>query len=358
LARRLALATCATTVALLAGAATALADSASISVTTAAGVPDAAAYLPRTFTFSGTTTGSKRLYVKHRADGGAPCAPSAYADSGTWLDSSFYGQPVSGSFSFQHVLTWRSPGAWMFCFWLANDETTVVAPLTQTITFRPSAGTIGATITPATPRPGEPAQITIAGSTEAPKRVYAKLRSADGSACAASYDTDPGGSILGGWSVDGNYSISEPYSQATPGRYMLCMWLAGSSDDTLPIGGPQQQTFTIVQPPPPAVESVVALNCRTKRPVKLIRARKVKSICMRYRFSRPPEAGQRLSVAYVTPRNVTYKTLSSTWPAVPPRTLTTGALTIGAYKHRRGVWYAVLRVDGQWVKTKSFRIRR
>jgi hypothetical protein len=43
---------------------------------------------------------------------------------------------------------------------------------------------------------------------------------------------------------------------------------------------------------------------------------------------------------------------------VPPRTLTTGALPIRAYKHRRGVWYAVLRVDGQWVKTKSFRIGR
>jgi hypothetical protein len=356
---RLALASLAAAALLLAAAGPAAADTASITVTTSDGVADAAAYLPRIFTFSGTTTGTEHLYIKDRASGGAPCAPTAFSDPGTWIDSSFYGQAVTGSWNVQRVLTWRVPGSWMFCFWMAADDKTVVTPLSQTISFRPSAGSIAATLTPAMPRPGQQAQVTVAGTTEAPKRVYAKLRPADGIPCAASYDTDAGGSLLDGWSVDGGpFSITETYTQRTPGQYYVCLWLAGSSDDTLPIGGPQQQVFSIVQPPKPALASVVAINCKTKRTVKRFRARTVKSVCMRYRFSRPPESGQRISVSFVTPRHVTYRTYTTTWPAVPPATLTTHSLPSGAYKHRRGTWSAVLRVDGAWVKTKTFHVVR
>jgi hypothetical protein len=344
------------TVALLVGAAPAMADSASISVAATNGQPDPVAYISRVFTVSGTATAGTRLYVKHRLAGGTGCAPSAFADSGSWPDASFYGAAVNGSFSFQRLLAWGRPGTWMFCFWLAGDETTVTTPIMQTVTFREPAGTIGAAVYPAVPRPGQPAQITVAGTTESSRRVYAKIRPADGTPCATSYDADAGGGFVGGWSVDGPFSIDANVTQAYPGAYLICLWLAGSSDDVLPIGGVRQQTYAVVRPRQPQVASIAILDCRTAKHVTRVRARTTRSVCLRYRFSTPPAAGLLVSVAYVTPRHAIYKTVSTTWPSGASTAMTSRALPSRAYLHRHGTWFAVLRVDGAWVRTKSVHV--
>jgi hypothetical protein len=344
----------ATSAALLAGAEAALADSASIAVTTADGRPDPAAYLPRVFTISGTAGAGKRLFVKHRAAGGGGCGPSALTDSGEWLDASLYGAPVSGAFTFQRALTFKAPGTWMFCFWLAPDETTITTPIAQAITFRSAAGTIAAAVRPTTARPGQRAYVTVSGQSEAPRRVYAKVRPAGG-ACAPSYDADPGEFMIDGWSVNGAYAINANTTQKTPGRYMICMWLAGSSDDTLPAAGPAQQLFDVA-PPPAAVSSVATLNCKSRKAIGRVQRGKVKSVCVRYRFSRAPIAGAPVQVSYVTPTNRTYKTVTSTWPGGKTRSLTTASLPGRAYKHRRGTWRVVLRVAGSQVKRSAFRV--
>jgi hypothetical protein len=358
---RVAFASLLTTVALLAGAGAALADGVTINVTAANGQSDPAAYLPRVLTVSGTATGSKYLYVKHRATGGGACAPSAFTDSGTWVDPTFYSVPVNGSFSVQRILTWRSPGTWMFCFWLASAETTVTTPITQALTFRPAAGAIGATVSPAVPRPDQRALITIAGTSEAPRRVYAKVRAADGGGCASTYDADPGEGMTDGWSVDGAFSIKAYTTRSTPGAYLICTWLAGSSDDPLPVAGPQAQTFNVVSGPP-VVSSVSTLNCKTRRAIARVRAiarfraSKIKSVCMRYRFSRAPWGGAPISVSYVTPKRRTYKTVRSTWSSPQSQTLTTASLPGRAYKHRRGTWRVILHIGSQRIKTTSFRV--
>lgn len=338
-------------------AGTARADTGSLSITTEGGQPDPVAYIPRVFTVSGTATGTgKHLYVKHRAAGGTGCAPSAFSDTGTWPDASFYGPAVSSAFTFQKILTVRSPGTWLFCFWLAADETATTTPIAQTITFREPAGTIGAAVYPAVPRPGQAAQITVAGSTESARRVYAKIRPADGPPCATSYDADPGGGFIGGWSVDGPFSISANATEAYPGSYLICLWLAGASDDSLPIGGVRQQGYVVERPPQPHVTSIAILNCRTGKHLKRVRARTTKSVCLRYRFSTPPAPGLSVSVAYVTPRHVIYKAVRMTWPGGASTTMTSKALPSRAYLHRRGTWFAVLRVDGAWVRTKSVHV--
>ena len=88
-----------------------------------------------------------------------------------------------------------------------------------------------------------------------------------------------------------------------------------------------------------------------------VRARKVKSVCLRYRFSTPPAPGLSVSVAYVTPRHVIYKTVRTMWPGGAATTLTSQGLPARAYKHRRGTWFAVLRVDGAWIKTTALHVR-
>ena len=335
-----------------------MADSASISVAATGGQPDPWPTCAGCSPSAGTATGAKHLYVKHRAAGGAGCAPTAFSRRGNVARRVFYGAAVNGPFSLERTLAWGKPGTWMFCFWLAADENSVTTPSMQAVTFREPAGTIGAAVYPAVPRPGQRAQITVAGTTESSRRVYAKIRSADGPPCASSYDADPGGEFVGGWSVDGAFSINANATEAEPGTYLICLWLAGDSADSLPIGGVRQQTYAVVRPPTPRVSSIAIINCRTGKHLKLIRAHATTSVCMRYRFSTPPAAGLSVSVAYVTPRHVMYKMVSMTWPGGTSTTMTSKALPVRAYLHRRGTWYAVLRVDGAWVRTKALHVVR
>ena len=53
-----------------------------------------------------------------------------------------------------------------------------------------------------------------------------------------------------------------------------------------------------------------------------------------------------------------YKMVSMTWPGGTSTTMTSKALPVRAYLHRRGTWYAVLRVDGAWVRTKALHVVR
>jgi hypothetical protein len=341
------------TATLLVVATTASADSASMTVITTGGQPDPVAYVPRLFTVSGDTTTSKNLYVKHRAAGGAACAPSAYTDPGSsW--TGFYGLPVDGTFSFQRAVTWDSAGTWMFCFWLASDEREIASPISQAVTFRPPTVTMAPTLSPPVPRPGQRANLTVPGVSEAPRTLFAKVRPTDGSTCAPSYDAAVGQSVFSGENVDGAFTGQAITVQNAPGRYRICFWLAGSAFDPTPVQV-QSLTYDVVQPRP-VVSSVSTLNCQTRQSLHgRILAQKVHAICMRYRFSTPPGAGARVAVSFVTPRRRTYKTVSVAWPS-GAMTTTTRPLPGGAYAHRPGTWHAVLRVDGAWIMSRSFRV--
>ena len=240
---------------LLAGATQARADSATITVTNTAGQSDPVAGVPRVFTLSGVAAVPERIFVKHRAPGGAPCAPSAETDSGSTLPSYFpewgWDSEVNGSFSFQHVFTWDSVGSEVFCIWLAENEKTIVnTPITQTITFRAPTGTITATVSPTTPSPAQQFTVTITGASEASEEVFATLRPAGGAACAPTFQADSGQGLVNGQNVNGSFSIQSTASESNAGTYLVCLWLADSASSTPAIAGPQPETFTVASPVP------------------------------------------------------------------------------------------------------------
>jgi hypothetical protein len=347
----------AVTVGLLAGAGSALADSASLTVTTDAGVSDPVAYIPRNFTVSGSVTGAKKLFVKHRAAGGPPCAGSAYTDPGTFLDTSFYGATVSGPFSITRVLTWRTPGSWMLCYWFANAETAPAPAITQVVSVRQPPGSIGAAVNPVAPVAGEHATITLSGATEATRRVYAKIRPADGTPCAASFDADPGGAMTDGWTVTGAYSIPTYLNNPVLGRWLVCMWLAGESDDQLPVAQ-SSQVFDVVRGRAIVVSSVNVLDCRTRTTLKRVRVKTTRSVCLRYRFSSPPLRGEKLSLSYMTPKRRAYKTVTLKSAGGKSQTLVKAALPTRAYRNRHGMWRAILRVPGHQVSSIRFKVTK
>jgi len=231
---------------LLASAGAALADTAAISVTDTAGASDPAAEVPRTFTISGNVTAPKRYFVKYRPTGGTPCATSADADSGKSFPG-WYGPSANGNFSNAQATTWDVPGSYLFCIWLATSSTQVVTPISQEIAFRSPTGTIAAAINPITPRPGQQATVTVSGQSEAPKRVFARVRR-EGAPCAPTWDADTGTSVVGGTTVNGSFSVQGNTTQSAAGNYVICLWLASSSTDTSPVAGPQPVPFSVVAP--------------------------------------------------------------------------------------------------------------
>jgi hypothetical protein len=237
----------------------ALADSASISFTDAAGTSDPVVGVGRTFTVTGNSAVAKQLYVLVRPAGGAPCAPSASSDAGTtdyygsFSGDTFYGASVNGDFTRRKTGTWGTPGSFMFCIWLATSSSAPATPITQVVTFRSPTGTISATVAPVTPQTGQTVTITITGSSEAPKYVYASIRPAGGAPCATSYSADSGNGLISGRSVNGAFSVTTTTTASTAGNYLICLWLADSSSDAAPVAGPQPATFTVTAPPRPCI---------------------------------------------------------------------------------------------------------
>jgi hypothetical protein len=240
----------------------AAADTAALSFLDAAGKSDPVADVGRTLTLVGNTSVSKRVYIRARANGGAPCAPSASSDSGSPSAGNFDGPTindsiVNGDFKFQKTGSWPDAGTVLFCIWLADSESASTTPISQIITFRNPTGVISGTVNPAQVQIDQTATVTITGSTEAPERVYATVRAAGGAPCATSYDADSGRSLVSGTNVNGAFSVQATTTQNTAGDYVICMWLAESSSSGTPIAGPQPATFSVLAPPPPPPACVV-----------------------------------------------------------------------------------------------------
>jgi hypothetical protein len=257
--------------ALLGFATDASAETASMSWTDTTGRDDPTSGLSRTMTIKGNSPAPRRLYIRVRAPGGAPCANTADSDSGDYLevdsstigpsssdwDRNYYGTEVNGDFSFRDVGSWTGgTGTFMFCFWIADSPTTPVTAISQQITFRNRTGVISAALNPATPVANQDATVTFSGSSEGPATVYAKVRTA-GAPCAATYSADPGDEVVDGVSVDGAYAVPGKI-KVDHGTHVICMWLARSSTDATPLAGPQPLVFTIPAPPPPCVVPTVA----------------------------------------------------------------------------------------------------
>lgn len=237
----------------LVAAPAASADTASISFLDAAGHNDPVAGVGRAFVIRGNTPAPKELFVKYRAAGGAQCAPSYSADSGSdgfydFSGDTFNYSDVNGDFTLRKTGVWGDPGTFTFCIWLAGSDDVPSTPIRQDITFRSPTGTISGTVSPVSPSVGQTATVTISGASESPKEVFAKIRRAGGAPCAVSWDADSGNSLVDWEDVDGSFSIQATTSEDSPGQYMLCMWLADSESDTAPVAGPQVAYFTVPAP--------------------------------------------------------------------------------------------------------------
>lgn len=337
----------------LAAAPAAWADNVTLAVLTTSGASDPVSNVSRIFAISGTSSTPKRVYVKHRRSGGAPCAPTAEQDTGAWLSLTHF--EVNGDFDRREAITWRGWGTWMFCMWIANTTSSITTPVVQTVTFRPPSATVTATISPATPIAGQPVAVRVIGSTEAPQGVYAKLRPA-GAPCAQTYDGDTGESLVYRSDANGMFGIDATTTFSTPGDYVICLWVASGTGDTAPVAGPQPQPVTVIAPTP-AVSSAQAYNCSTGRRVTKFRVRSVPAVCLRYAFSTTPRSGAAIVLSFVRPGGKTHSRVRATWSG-QSQPLAMSSLQSRSYKHRRGKWKAVLRIDGVVRATTTFRVKR
>jgi hypothetical protein len=341
--------------AVLLGAAPASANSVAIGVTSGTGALDPMAFAPRVFTITGTSSTSERLYIKYRAAGGSGCGTVPISEPGRWL-TGFAGDPlVSGAFVFQRVITWDAAGPYLFCSWLAPSDSAIVAPMAQTIAFRAPTGAIDlAAVNPAVPKPGHYFTLTLSGTTEAPARVYAKIRRAGGPPCAARYTDDPGDNLRNGEDVGGPFSTFPETVEAHTGQYLVCMWLAGAANNPAIIAGPTARVIDIVQPRA-VVSRLYAVDCRSHRKLAKVRIGKVKAVCARYSFAVEPRNGAKVTIAFMTPTGRRYSSVGEVWEE-GTRSMVAKWLRALAFRHRAGRWRLILRVDGKVAGRGSFRV--
>ncbi len=226
---------------------TASADSATITFTDANGMSDPVARVGRTVTIRGTTSAPQRVYVKSRAVGGVPCAPSPADDPGNepfgrhYTGDSF-DTMVNGDFTLKQTGSWPSVGPQLFCIWLATSWSQSVTPISQIVTFRAPTGTIAVAVTPGQVALGQAITVTITGTSEASAVVYATLHGSASPSCAASYRDDGGRTLVHSNVAGGAFSLVATTTELYANDTAVCVWLG----DSPPVAGPQAAFFSVV----------------------------------------------------------------------------------------------------------------
>lgn len=222
----------------------ALADSASVDFIDAAGNSDPVVGVGRTMVVTGSTNAPKYVYVKSRPAGGAPCAPTSSSDSGDIELARGY---LNGAFRVTDTDTWRKPaGSYLFCTWLTASGATS-GPFTQIINFRNPTASITAVVSPLAPLAGQRGTLLISGASEAPGRLYAKMRPAGGAPCAPSFTADSGTVLVTYKEVNGGYRVNANVTQRRAGAYLACLWLTRESGSDAPLAL-QSTVFTVRSP--------------------------------------------------------------------------------------------------------------
>ena len=360
--RRLVLATVMATLVL---AGEARADSVTLNAYTTTGQSDMVAGVARIWSVSGVATNPIGLLIKFRpsADSRARRAPRPTPANGSAVTPGTAPRACASRAivrsPFRMVLG-ESPGTYQLCYWFADRaEHRSRPPITQTIIVRRPTGSITATIESGAPRArAESTTVTVTGTTESPKQVFATVRAA-GSACAPSYSSDTGSSLIYGHRRSTGSSPSPPRRRSR--RPATTSSACGSSGGRRRRVADRRPAAAAVQRRPAASGPVLGAGSSTARPrrrVSSFRARKVGSVCMRYQFSTTPLAGARVTVSFVRPNRRTHTVARTTWGESQSQPITLGPLNARAWRNRRGTWKAVLRVDGRTLHTASFRVRR
>lgn len=227
------------------------ADTATLTVADANGTPDPVARVSRVVTITGTTTAPQYLYMKSRAAGGAPCAPSSADDPGVVpfrhpYTGDAFGGMVNGDFTLKRTGPWPSVGPQLFCIWLAGSESQSVMPMSQIVTFRAPTGTIAVAVTPAQVVPGQAIMVRIRGTSEAPAVVNATLHGSANPSCAASYGDDGGRTLVHTNVGEGTFSLVATSKELYANDTAVCAWLSDPFNPSSPFAGPQAAFFSML----------------------------------------------------------------------------------------------------------------
>jgi hypothetical protein len=271
-------------VALSLGVGGAQAATASLTLIGADGIVDPAAGINQTLEVSTTASVLSTLFVKARPVDGTPCASSPAGDSGAPMGQFYDIEFPSGTLAFDTGYTFPSPGPWLFCTWIVAGydvpESTVVAPIAQTITLRPEAGTIAATEVPAPASLAPATTVTIAGRSDITSTIYATYRPAGGPPCPAAYADDLGTTFVASTTTGPGKFVFVDTVPFTTGDWVICMWIDTAAPTHVTFAGPVTSAFSATGPAAAAVVDTPAAtptSGHTSTPVTTRRATRISS---------------------------------------------------------------------------------
>lgn len=181
--------------------------------------------IPITFTANGTAGGDSIWATFRPAD--SACATTFAADIG--------GHPGTGIiFGGQNgasATATRDAGAYLVCSYL-GDSFADMSPsqsATLSVTVRENAATVGISA-PATVPANEQVKITLTGTTEQARRLYASIVPGEGD-CPASAGQDNTPDFADESISAGNFSVEALPRVPMRGKYRICAWVQETADD-------------------------------------------------------------------------------------------------------------------------------
>jgi hypothetical protein len=191
-------------------------------------------------------TANIRLYLKYRATGGPPCAPTPSTDPALLSLGEIYGvtMPV-GDITTTRTQTFAGAGTYQVCGWLVDrsqNPDLVVATTTGTFSVASPVGAITGVAAPTTIYPGRPFVVSVSGHAEVARRLYSAWRRIGGPSCATSPPLEPSSSLPDARGIARETDVLGAFSHPIrltlerPGRYRFCSWIVKDSGDLSPLG--------------------------------------------------------------------------------------------------------------------------
>jgi hypothetical protein len=183
---------------------------------------------PVSVTLSGTTEVNRSLYAYVTT---GTCAPTAAANTGgSWLGPSYGEYELAGAYSESYTYTPPDAATYRVCSYVTEGSSAAPNATADATFATRRTGATGSIAISADPVESRPLTVTVAGTTEANRSLYAYMTTG---ACAPTASANTGGAWVGPsygeYELAGSYTESYTYTPPSAGVYRVCAYLSQGS---------------------------------------------------------------------------------------------------------------------------------
>jgi hypothetical protein len=218
---------------------------------------------PVTVTLSGTSEANRYLYAFWRTSG--TCASTAADEDAAGASRPLapsYGVAVSGSFTNAYTFTPTETGTHRICAYISEQSSSLpLTSRTDTVSVRAPGASLSTPVISADASEGKPVTVTLSGTSEAGRYLYAFWRTS-GTCASTAADEDAAGASRPlapsyGVAVSGSFTKAYTFTPTETGTHRICAYISeqfsseplARSEAELTVRRPRASAGLTTQPP-------------------------------------------------------------------------------------------------------------